>query len=263
MQKPYPAKMRRLWHLVVRSYGKNRAEQEVRPATRRMSLCRGYRFGFEPGECLLRQPVPRQRKFHPCPPHPGRALPWARVGVGQLADRCLLAKQTLVLHVQQEARHFACYGISQRFSWLRFKQVRLRSSERRVPAWSADGGGCYAGAWSEWCEVIRVCLMGCLVSGKMSCRYTRASSRLTKKELVLLVISARGAFCRKLTFLLRIEVWFVERSEAPNRNGQKSYPAKMRHLRLLVVLSTRLYRLSRIGPPGKAKDEPCWGYRLC
>jgi hypothetical protein len=66
-----------------------------------------------------------------------------------------------------------------------------------------------------------------------------------------------GALCRKLTFLLRIEVWFVERSEAPNRNGQKPYPAKMRRLRLLVVLSSILIQAKQIGTPGKAKDEPC------
>jgi hypothetical protein len=28
-------------------------------------------------------------------------------------------------------------------------------------------------------------------------------------------------------------VWFVEWNEAPNRNGQKPYPAKMRRLRFL------------------------------
>ena len=57
VQKPYPAKMRRLWHLVVLCSGINHAKQLVRPARRRMSLCRGYRFGFEHGKWLRRQPV--------------------------------------------------------------------------------------------------------------------------------------------------------------------------------------------------------------
>ena len=57
VQKPYPAKMRRLWHLVVLCSRKNHAKQVVRLARRRMRLWRGYPFVCFSRGGFLSQPV--------------------------------------------------------------------------------------------------------------------------------------------------------------------------------------------------------------
>ena len=44
---------------------------------------------------------------------------------------------------------------------------------------------------------------------------------------------------------------------------QKPYPAKMRRLRLLVVLSSPKNQAKQVGTPGKAKDEPLPGVPFC